>query len=83
MPLLNKLYQFFLSETAKRRIEKTILYVALIGFFIHLILIYLSKFSILNFHLEAELFQNPISAVYTPFSFIIIYEVYLLFYYLP
>ena len=83
MPLLNKLYQFFLSETAKRRIEKTILYVALIGFFIHLILIYLSKFSILNFHLEAELFQNPISAVYTPFSFIIIYEVYLLIYYLP
>ncbi len=83
MPLLNKLYQFFLSETAKRRIEKTILYVALIGFFIHLILIYLSKFSILSFHLEAELFQNPISAVYTPFSFIIIYEVYLLIYYLP
>jgi hypothetical protein len=83
MNLLNKLYQIFLSEYAKRQIEKTILYVALLGFFIHLILIYLSKFSIVNFHLESELFKNPISAIYTPFSFILIYEVYLLIYYLP
>ena len=83
MNLLNKLYQIFLSEYAKRRIEKTILYVALFGFFIHLILIYLSKFSIVNFHLESELLKNPISAIYTPFSFILIYEVFLLIYYLP
>jgi hypothetical protein len=55
--------------------------VALFGFFIHLILIYLSKFSII--HLESDLFKNPISAIYTPFSFILIYEVYLLIYYLP
>ncbi|MGK0210305.1 MAG: hypothetical protein ACI9D4_000612, partial [Polaribacter sp.] len=31
MNLLNKLYQIFLSEYAKQRIEKTILYVALFG----------------------------------------------------
>ena len=30
-----------------------------------------------------ELFNNPIAAIYTPFSFILIYEVYLLVYYLP
>ncbi|WP_338410403.1 hypothetical protein [uncultured Flavobacterium sp.] len=83
MNLFNKLYQFFLSDYAKRRIEKTILYAALFGFFIHLILIYLSKFNIVNFHLESELFKNPISAIYTPFSFILVYEVYLLIYYLP
>jgi hypothetical protein len=83
MKLLTKLYQIFLSEYTKKRIEKTILYVALVGFFIHLILIYLSKFDIINFHLESELFKNPISAIYTPFSFILIYEVYLLIYYLP
>jgi hypothetical protein len=83
MNLLNKLYQIFLSEYAKKRIEKTILYVALFGFFIHLILIYLSKFSIVNFHLDSDLFKNPISAIYTPFSFILIYEVYLLIFYLP
>ena len=83
MNLLNKLYTIFLSEYAKKRIEKTILYVALIGFFIHLILIYLSKLNIINFLSESELLKNPISAIYTPFSFIIIYEVYLLIYYLP
>ncbi|MFN6048152.1 MAG: hypothetical protein ACK45C_09065, partial [Bacteroidota bacterium] len=30
-----------------------------------------------------HLFSNPVSAIYTPFSFILIYEVYLLIYYLP
>jgi hypothetical protein len=83
MNLLDKLYQIFLSEHAKKRIEKTILYVALSGFFIHLTLIYLSKFGILNLPLESDLFKNPISAIYTPFSFILVYEVYLLIYYLP
>jgi hypothetical protein len=29
------------------------------------------------------LFENPIAAIYTPFSFILVYEVYLLIYYLP
>ncbi|MDG1038424.1 MAG: hypothetical protein P8P15_05960 [Polaribacter sp.] len=83
MDLLNKLHQFFLSEFAKKRIEKTILYVALLGFFIHLILIYLSNAGIVNLSLESELLKNPISAIYTPFSFILVYEVYLLIYYLP
>jgi hypothetical protein len=83
MNLFNKIYQIFLSEYAKKRIEKVILYVALIGFFIHLILIFLSELSMINFPSESELFKNPISAIYTPFSFILIYEVYLLIYYLP
>ena len=83
MILLNKLYQIFLSEYAKQQIEKTILYVALIGFFVHLMLIYLLKFGVANLFLESELFKNPISAIYTPFSFILVYEVYLLIYYLP
>ena len=32
--------------------------------------------------MESELLKNPISAIYTPFSFILVYEVYLLIYYL-
>ena len=32
---------------------------------------------------RSELLDNPIAAIYTPFSFILIYEVYLLIYYLP
>ncbi|MDB9776087.1 hypothetical protein OAB47_07685 [Vicingaceae bacterium] len=83
MNLFNKIYQILLSEYAKKRIEKVILYAALTGFFIHLILIYLSELGIIHFLSESELFQNPISAIYTPFSFILVYEVYLLIYYLP
>lgn len=83
MNLLNKLYPIFLSEFAKKKVEKIILYVALVGFFIHLVLIYLSKFDAVDFLVEFELFKNPISAIYTPFSFVLIYEVYLLIYYLP
>ena len=56
---------------------------ALLSFFIHLAIIYLIKFDFLNLPLNSELLTNPISAVYTPFSFILIYEVYLLIYYLP
>ena len=83
MNLLNRLYQIFLSEYTKRRIEKIILYVALISFFIHLLLIYLTKFNFVSFLSESALIENPISAIYTPFSFILIYEVYLLIFYLP
>ena len=83
MNLLSKLYQICLSENAKNKIEKVILYVAIAGFFIHLLLIYLSKFGFITLLSESELFVNPISAIYTPFSFILIYEVYLLIYYLP
>ena len=56
---------------------------ALVSFFIHLAIIYLMKFDFLIFSSNSELFNNPISAIYTPFSFILIYEVYLLIYYLP
>lgn len=81
--LFDRLHNIFLSERTKRRIEKLILYVALFSFFAHLILIYLSEFEILKFFSESDLFKNPVSAIYTPFSFILIYEVYLLIYYLP
>ena len=81
--LLDKLHSIFLSENTKRRIEKLILYIALISFFVHLILIYLTEFNILKIFPESVLFKNPVSAIYTPFSFILIYEVYLLIYYLP
>lgn len=83
MQIMSKIYHILLSEYAKKRIEKVILYVALSSFFIHLALIYLSKFSIISVFSGSELFENPLSAIYTPFSFILIYEVYLLIYFLP
>jgi hypothetical protein len=83
MNFLHKAYTFLLSENTKKSTEKIILYGALVSFFVHLVLIYLTKFDVLSLSKDSDLLQNPISAIYTPFSFILIYEVYLLIYYLP
>ena len=77
------IFDMFLSEETRAKAEKIILKLALFSFFIHLAVIYLIKFDFLAQPLNSELLTNPISAVYTPFSFILIYEVYLLIYYLP
>ena len=77
------IFDLFLSEQTRARTEKIILKLALFIFFIHLVIIYLIKFDFLAQPVNSELLINPISAVYTPFSFILIYEVYLLIYYLP
>ena len=81
--IVETLFNLFLSENTRLKTEKIILKVALVSFFIHLALIYLMKLEFINFSSNSELLQNPISAIYTPFSFILIYEVYLLIYYLP
>ena len=81
--IVKTLFDLFLSEDTRLKTEKIILKIALVSFFIHLVIIYLMKFDFLSFSSNSELFINPISAIYTPFSFILIYEVYLLIYYLP
>jgi hypothetical protein len=43
----------------------------------------LIHFNIININEPSNLLKNPIAAIYTPFSFILVYEVYLLIYYLP
>jgi hypothetical protein len=77
------LFEKFFSDKTREITEKIILNLALIRFFVHLAVIYLLKFDFIQLPLESDLLENPISAVYTPFSFILIYEVYLLIYYLP
>jgi hypothetical protein len=77
------LHQKLLSDKTKKEIEKVILKIAISSFLVHLILIYLVDFGIISLNSNAELLKNPIAAIYTPFSFILVYEVYLLVYYLP
>ena len=79
----NYLHSKLLSEETKEKGEKLIVIIAIISFFIHLITIYLIKYGIIRVETDTNLLTNPIGAIYTPFSFIIIYEVYLLIYYLP
>jgi hypothetical protein len=78
-----KLYQKLLSKKTKEKSERVILWIALVSFVIHLILIGLIHFSIITIDEPSNLLKNPIAAIYTPFSFILVYEVYLLIYYLP
>jgi len=83
IPYIKGPYNFFLSERAKKRGEKVILVIALTSFLVHLLLILLVDLEWIMLSSESDLLTNPISAIYTPFSFIIIYEIYLLLYYLP
>jgi len=78
-----KLYHKFLSDKTRQKSEKAILYIAIASYIIHLIVIYLVQFGIIEMNDPSDLLGNPIAAIYTPFSFILLYEVYLLIYYLP
>ena len=81
--LFQKAYTSLLSEKTKHIFEKIILSIAIASFFIHLIIIWLVDFGLITIQGAPLLFTNTISAIYTPFSFILVYEVYLLIYYLP
>lgn len=81
---VNQVFDFFFGEKFNHAFERAILYLALFGFGFHLISIYLHGSGIVVFSQQTgDLLQSPISAIYTPFSLILIYEVYLLIYYLP
>ena len=81
--VLSYFYNFFLSEKVKEKSEIVTVYIAIFSFLLHLLLIGLVNLDIIKITSNSELLRNPISAIYTPFSFVLIYEVYLLLYYLP
>ncbi len=81
--ILEKLYQKLLSKKTKDKSERVILWIALMSFIIHLLIIGLIHFNIITINEPSNLLKNPIAAIYTPFSFVLVYEVYLLIYYLP
>ncbi len=84
MKTLGNLFDNIFSSKSQKKVENTVLFLATFGFIIHLLLIFLNNFSIIEFsQTENSLLSNPISAIYTPFSFIIIYEIYLLLLFLP
>ena len=79
-----KIFSTVFAPRIQKIIEKVILLLAALGFVIHLGLIFLKAQGIIFFSpLYPELFNDPISAIYTPFSLILIYEIYLLLFYLP
>jgi len=72
------------SESNVRLFEKNIMFLAIGGFIIHLLLILFEiQYGVDLFSAKTNLSSNPISALYTPFTFILVYEAFLLIYYLP
>lgn len=81
---IENLFSIVFSENVIKRVEKYILYLASVGFVIHLSLIFLNNYNLVDLSIiNSNLFSNPISALYTPFSFILVYEAFLLIYYIP
>ena len=78
-----KFFSIVFAPKIQKIIEKIILLLAALGFVIHLGLIFLKTQGVIFPAIYPELFNDPISAIYTPFSLILIYEIYLLLFYLP
>jgi hypothetical protein len=76
-------FQQLLSSQAQKKSERVILTIAIASFLVHLAVIFLVDFGVIHLENPSVLLANPIVAIYTPFSFILLYEVYLLIYYLP
>ena len=79
----SKIFDGIFSENNRKKIESFTIWSASIGFIVHLSLVLLNNNSIINIGNESLLLTNPISAIYTPFSIILYYEIFLLIFYLP
>ncbi len=81
---INQLFNHIFQEEVKSKVEVIILFLSITGFFIHLGLILAHQWGFFITPESAkDLFGSTTSAIYTPFSFILIYEVFLLVYYIP
>lgn len=81
---INRIYSFFLSESRKKEVEKIIFLTAIVAFLLHLALIALANIGIIPQNSSnGNDSLNLLSAIYTPFTIILLYEIYCLIYYLP
>ncbi|MEC8680238.1 MAG: hypothetical protein VXY09_03830 [Bacteroidota bacterium] len=83
MKNINLIFDTIFSKYSRGKFEKFILILAALGFITHLMLIFLNSNGYIQLDVGDNLLKNPISALYTPFSFILVYEAFLLIYYLP
>lgn len=67
----------------KSRFEKLTLYFGIASFILHAVIIFLLKLHFLDDkYFPENLFGNPFAALFSPFSSLLVYEVYLLIFYL-
>ena len=77
---IDKLFNRLLSLRTKKQSERVILTFSIASYLLHLGLILLAYYGVIQS--ESKLLKSPIAAIYTPFSFILVYEVYLLIFFL-
>jgi len=73
---VDHIFDTIFSVKSQKSFEKYILILATGGFILHLLLIFLNKYGYINFTFNDTLLLDPISALYTPFSILLVYEVY-------
>ena len=84
MNRIENLHNNVFSKKNVELFEKNIMLLAVVGVVIHLLLLFIENYYTLDiFSSRTNLSSNPISALYTPFTFILVYEAFLLIYYLP
>ena len=79
----SRIFDRFFSEKNRKKIESITIWSATVGFIFHLSIVLLNKYSIIDIGNESLFLTNPISAIYTPFSIILYYEIFLLIFFLP
>jgi len=78
---IKTIFDNFLSEKFRERIERVAIGIAIVSFLVHLLIIFMVNKNLIS--IDSKLTASPIAAVYTPFSFILVYEVFLLVFYMP
>ncbi len=80
---LSRWYDVLFQENNINKVERAIINFALVGFLLHLLLIFIGKHVPLAAYTNIELPTNYLKAIYTPFSIILFYEVLTLVVILP
>ncbi len=80
---LSRWYDVLSTENNISRIERAIISFALVGFALHLLLIFLARHGAFGADMLLQLQTNYLKAIYTPFSIILFYEVLTLVIILP
>jgi hypothetical protein len=80
---VHRVHSTLFTNRSQHRLERIIIILAASGLLIHGGLIMLSFLELLPPRLADQLGTDPIAALYTPFSFILVYEVYMFVYHLP
>ena len=83
MNTIDLLFERIFSPRFRASVERAILFLAVSGFLIHVTLIFLNHFNWIPELGDITLIDNPVHAIYTPFSLVLLYEFYLLIFYIP